>query len=168
MSPEGSAMSDRAVKSNALDVAFPAVAAALKAVVEAERPRLDRLSEAAASAKPGPTKWSAKQVLGHLIDSAANNHQRFVRMQTHRHLDLPGYEQDAWVSLAAYQQRAWGGLVELWAAYNLQLAHLLGHANPAAATHTWRNPDGEVVTLAWVAEDYVRHMRHHLAQIPGR
>jgi hypothetical protein len=168
MSPEGSAMSDRAVRGGAREASFPAVAAALKGLVEAERPRLEGLSEGAASARPGPTKWSPKQVLGHLIDSAANNHQRFVRMQTHRHLDLPGYEQDAWVSLAAYQQREWRGLVELWAAYNLQLAHLLGHANPAAAIHTWRTPDGDVVTLAWVAEDYVRHMRHHLAQIPGR
>lgn len=151
-----------------MEATFPAVAIALEGVVKGERPRLERIPEAAAAAQPGPAKWSAKQVLGHLIDSAANNHQRFVRMQTLRHLDLPGYEQDAWVSIAAYQQRSWSALVELWAAYNLQLAHLLAHANPAAATHTWRSPDGEVVTLAWVAEDYVRHMRHHLAQIQGR
>src|SRR5258707_11286348 len=69
--------------------------------------------------------WSAQQILGHLIDSAANNHQRFVRAQFTDHLEFPGYDQEQWVLAQHYQAEPWPRLLDLWLAYNRHLAHVV-------------------------------------------
>ena len=133
-------------------------------VVEEALPQLRGISEADASAQPAPGKWSQKQILGHLIDSAANNHQRFVRLQTARELTLPGYDQDAWVLANGYQRRLWAELIELWAAYNLHLATVIENMDPAVAEHVWHHPEADY-KLGYLVEDYVTHHLHHLRQI---
>src|SRR2546423_1386049 len=127
--------------------------------------RLREMNEAAASRRPDPDKWSAKETMGHLIDSAANNHQRFVRMQMHPHLELEGYDGDEWVRLQQYQNRPWLDVVGLWESYNRHLANVIRTANPSALKHTWRSPEGKIVDLEFVMRDYVVHMQHHLDQI---
>lgn len=127
--------------------------------------RLKQMTEEAASRRPGPDKWSAKQTIGHLIDSAANNHQRFIRMQMLPHLELEGYDGDEWVRLQKYLDRRWIDLLSLWESYNRHLAHVIRHVDPAALRHTWRSPEGETVDLEFVIRDYVVHMQHHLDQI---
>jgi hypothetical protein len=144
-----------------------AAATHLEALLGVEVPRLSRLSEADASRPRAPGKWSPKEVVGHLLDSAANNHQRFVRLQLQPRLDLPGYEQDAWVRLGGYRDRPWSELVQHWHLYNRGLAHVIRRADPRALGHTWTAPGREPVSLAWLVDDYLRHLRHHLAQIPG-
>src|SRR5262245_20064045 len=84
--------------------------------------RLRAIDDAVASVRPAPGKWSRKEILGHLIDSAANNHQRFVRLQITNRVDLPGYQQDHWVRLQHYQEDKWVDIVSLWQAYNKHLA----------------------------------------------
>ncbi len=127
--------------------------------------RLRRVDEAAASRKPAPGKWSRKEILGHLIDSAANNHQRFVRLQLQGTLELPGYEQDGWVRVSHYQDRPWADLVAFWETYNRNLAEIVRRFDPASLRHTWSDPSGRVLDLEFIARDYVVHMRHHLDQI---
>ena len=127
--------------------------------------QLRRLDEKTASHRSGPGRWSAKEVIGHLIDSAANNHQRFVRLQMQDHLELPGYDGDAWVRIEQYQNRAWLELVSLWESYNRHLAHVIQNIDPATLKHTWRSPEGNIVDLEFVVRDYVVHMQHHLDQI---
>jgi hypothetical protein len=127
--------------------------------------RMRRIDDAEASKRPAPGKWSRKEILGHLIDSASNNHQRFVRLQLTSRIDLPGYEQDDWVSLQRYQDRPWLEIVELWRTYNLQLAALIRNVNPASLTNIWKTPSGKEVDLEYIMRDYVVHLRHHLAQI---
>ena len=127
--------------------------------------RLKEMGEGAASRKPAPDKWSPKETIGHLIDSAANNHQRFVRMQMEKHLELAGYDGDAWVRVERYQDRTWLDLIALWESYNRHLAHLIRTVDPLAPRNTWRSPDGEIVDLEFVMRDYVVHMQHHLDQI---
>ena len=61
--------------------------------------RLATISDEIASYQPATGRWSKKEILGHLIDSAANNHQRFVRAQFVQSLDTPSYEQERWVSI---------------------------------------------------------------------
>src|SRR5256885_11591768 len=84
-------------------------------------------------------KWSAKQIIGHLIDSAANNHQRFVRAQFTDDLIFPGYEQEAWVQVQSYDQEPWLQLVQLWRHYNLHLLHVMS-AVPEAVRTKSRSP----------------------------
>jgi hypothetical protein len=127
--------------------------------------RLRQLDEEAASSRGGPDQWSAKETIGHLIDSAANNHQRFVRLQTHGHLELPGYEGDVWVRVQHYQTMAWSDIVQLWESYNRHLIHLIRNLDPATLSHTWRSPEGEVVTLEFIVRDYVVHMQQHLDEL---
>ena len=125
---------------------------------------MSAIPEDAAAKKPAPNKWSKKEILGHLIDSAANNHQRFMRLQLQAEISLPGYDQDDWVRLNRYQQRTWNEIVTLWSAYNRHLASVIESLDDSALGHVWHSPDGDV-TLEFIASDYVRHLRHHLAQI---
>lgn len=127
-------------------------------------PRFLAIGEDAAGTAPGPEKWSRKQILGHLIDSAANNHQRFIRMQMSRELRFPGYEQTEWVRLNRYAQRPWRELVVLWAAYNRHLADVMESIAPEALGNVWDKGDARH-DLAFVATDYVTHLRHHIEQI---
>ena len=101
---------------------FPAIGAALVETVEAAVPMLRSMSEARAEQPRAPGKWSPKQVIGHLIDSASNNHQRFVRAQEGPSFAGPGYEQDHWVAVQGYQESSWDEIVALWRAYNRHLA----------------------------------------------
>lgn len=68
--------------------------------------KLRDIDEERASRNPTPGKWSFEDIIGHLVDSAANNHQRFVRMQMLPHLELEGYDCDAWVDRQQYQLMA--------------------------------------------------------------
>ena len=137
---------------------------ALASVVAHALPLLSAIPEDAASKKPAPNKWSKKEILGHLIDSAANNHQRFMRLQLQTEISLPGYDQDDWVRLNRYQHRTWNEIVTLWSAYNRHLASVIESLDDSALGHVWHSPDGDV-TLEFIASDYVRHLKHHLAQI---
>ena len=110
--------------------------------------------------KPGG--WSRKEILGHLIDSASNNHQRFVRLTLNETVDLPGYEQAKWVKTQSYNDRPWSELLWFWTTYNEHLAHLIDTVPQAALTHTCRIGGSEPVTLEFLMRDYVRHMQHHI------
>jgi hypothetical protein len=139
---------------------------------------LAQLSENESAESAAPDKWSAKQVIGHLIDSAANNHARFVRAQLEEDLVFPGYEQEEWITLQKYQDESWTQLVGLWRLYNLHLAHLMEQVSNEALTKSrarhnldqiaWKTvPREQPVTLEYFMRDYVGHLKNHLLQIPG-
>jgi hypothetical protein len=135
----------------------------LSAVAVADR--LRQINDAAAAVPRAPGKWSRKQVLGHLVDSAANNHQRFVRLQLTPRIDLPGYDGDGWVRVQRYQDRPWAEIVNLWVAYNTQLSEVIRTVDVNALKHVWHTPDGDDLTLEFLMRDYVVHLRHHIDQI---
>jgi hypothetical protein len=151
-------------------------AAELRTVVDEATPRLMTIGEAAASRSRGPGKWSPKQIVGHLLDSAINNHARFVRAQLQDDLVFPGYDQDGWVRVQRYDQRAWPDLVVAWRTYNQQIADVM-RMTPEAELHRPRPrhnldqigfhplPVGEPATLGLLMRDYVAHVQHHLRQI---
>src|SRR5690242_5356063 len=95
----------------------------LVSTVERARCVLEAISEESAGARRIPEGWSSKEIVGHLIDSAANNHQRFVRAALEGALVWPGYDQNGWVRVQAYQQASWPQLIESWSALNRLLAH---------------------------------------------
>ena len=109
--------------------------------------------------------WSCKQVIGHLIDSASNNHQRFVRAALQGSLEFPGYDQDGCVRVETPQSVSWPLLVTLWANYNLYLAHVIAHLPADKLEAPCRIGDNAPVTLKFLAEDYLTHLLHHLGHI---
>jgi DinB superfamily len=127
--------------------------------------RLLQIGEAKAAEKTGPGRWSRKEILGHLIDSAANNHQRFVRAQLAPQLITPAYEQAEWVALQDYATEPWADLAVLWSAYNRHLLHVLQAIPQNVLWHEVRIGSHAPMTLQEVAVDYVTHLQHHLAQI---
>lgn len=143
-------------------------AAELEQIVAAAEPRLRSLSAEVVSHRPAPDRWTIQEVLGHLIDSAANNHQRFVRAQFTDPLVFPKYEQNEWVAAQQYQAAPWPALVDLWSNYNQHLAHIIRHVNPASLPRICVIGPYEPVTLKFLIEDYVVHLRHHLVKMGER
>jgi hypothetical protein len=115
------------------------VAQHLRKAIEAAKPRLLSLTESSVSEKPYPDKWSVKEILGHLIDSASNNHQRIVRMQEVTNIGTFSYEQLHWVNSQHYRSEPWPELVNIWYFYNKHLAHIIEHIEPKTLTTcaTW-------------------------------
>jgi len=137
----------------------------LRAEVRRAEESLRAMGEDAAVAGRGPGRWVAKEILGHLIDSAVNNHQRFVWGQLVSPLVLPDYDQEAWVALHRYRERPWAELVELWVALNLHLAVVM-EGVPAEKLQTpCRIGDNEPGTLESCMRHYLEHLKHHLQQI---
>jgi hypothetical protein len=127
--------------------------------------RLVDISEETAAARPDPARWSKKEILGHLIDSAANNHQRFIRAQFAPLVELPSYEQEAWVKANGYATEAWPDLVNLWLLFNRHLLHVVKNLPKDAAEHRISLAGKPPVTLYAVIVDYLRHVDNHLGQI---
>jgi len=147
---------------------FESLADELIRVVDQSAPELRAIDGARAGSKPKPDVWSVKEILGHLIDSASNNHQRFVRAQLSAELTIPDYEQNRWVSSQDYQSRPWGELIDLWVHYNHHLAHVIRRIPDAAAGVPCRLGKNEPITLTALVQHYLGHVRHHLEQIEQR
>jgi len=148
----------------------------LRATVDRVAADLLLVSPERAAERPAPDRWSAKEIVGHLIDSAANNHQRFVRARWQDDLVFSGYAQDAWVTEQRYQDAPWPELVTLWRDYNRHLARVMEgvpeeirfrqHRRHNLHEIAWRTvPAGEPATLDYFMRDYVGHLHHHLRQI---
>ncbi|HTD23423.1 MAG TPA: DinB family protein [Terriglobales bacterium] len=147
---------------------FNTIADDLRRTVNEAQGSLQSLSEQETSAHRQPGKWSKKEILGHLIDSATNNHQRFVRAALHGPLIFPGYEQDALAKLQRCNDVEWALLVQLWESYNLYLAHVMAGLPESVANVPCTIGNNPTATLGFIAEDYVAHLKHHLNQIIGQ
>ncbi len=142
-----------------------ALGAELARVVDYTEVSLLQIDEAASGTPLHAGGWSRKQVIGHLIDSASNNHQRFVRAALQGSLEFPGYDQEGCVRVQAVQEMPWPVLIALWASYNRYLAHVVANLPEEALQAPCRIGSGEPVTLQFLAEDYLRHLVHHLQQV---
>lgn len=141
----------------------------LSDTIAKELPNLEALSEDIASAKPGGAgTWSAKQELGHLIDSAANNHIRFVRAALEPEITGLPYAQEGWVDIHGYQNKPWLSTVRFWHSYNTFLADLIDRIPEQKLLTICRIGTSEPVTLQFLIEDYVLHMQHHLDHLLHR
>src|SRR5688572_21889607 len=104
---------------------FASLARELQKVVDDAHVKLQAIAGEGTDRPLANGKWSSRQVLGHLIDSAVNNHHRFIRAQQESPLVFPAYAQQAWVELQGYQDREWTELVSFWYACNGHLAHVI-------------------------------------------
>jgi hypothetical protein len=149
----------------------------LRLTVDRAEPLLKAMADVSGR-RPAPGTWSPREVIGHLIDSASHNHQRFVRARWTNDLVFLGYEQDRWVEAQHYQDAPWHELVALWANYNRHVARVMEAVPVEVRTrpHTrhnlhetaWREYDARAtVTLDEFMDDYVDHLEHHLRQVLG-
>ncbi|MDJ1483054.1 MULTISPECIES: DinB family protein [Xanthocytophaga] len=141
------------------------VADDLLTIVQQAIPLLLAVSAEQASYKPSSEKWSKKEILGHLIDSACNNQQKFVRTMAQEHLDFVGYKQNFWVSAQQYNKAEWNSLVTFWKEYNHHIAHIIAFVDPGVLSHTISIEGTGPFTLEFIMKDYVEHLKHHLKQI---
>jgi DinB superfamily len=148
----------------------------LRRVIERAAPGLRAIDDEISRRPRVPGKWSPAEVIGHLIDSAAHNHVRFVRAQLQEDLVFPGYAQEEFVRLERYREAPWAELVELWRLYNLHIARFMDTAPEQVCVRPRRRhnfgeiafrslPEGEPATLDWLFADYVAHLKHHLSQL---
>lgn len=118
------------------------------------------------SAKPNPNKWSKKEVLGHLIDSAQNNLRRFLVGQYEPDPHIV-YDQDFWVNANNYRSMADSDVIELWKLMNeriIAFLKIMPVENYNRSCNTGKAMPSHH-SLLWLASDYVKHMKHHLNQI---
>jgi len=137
----------------------------LARVVDAAEILLRQVSEPESGRPVLPGGWSRKQLLGHLIDSASNNHQRFVRASLAEALEFPAYDTPGSVRIQAVESAGWPVLVDLWASYNRYLVHVICHLPAAKLEVVCRIGSNAPISLRELAEDYVGHLVHHLDQI---
>lgn len=141
------------------------VADALLQTIDTALPLLQAIGEETASTKPQPGKWSYKEIIGHLIDSACNNQQKFVRCIMQDGVDFVIYEQDEWVATQQYNKANWQELLLEWHHYNRHLAHIIRHTDAALHGHTIYISGKGPFTLGFIMPDYVEHLKHHLKTI---
>lgn len=140
----------------------------LTATIERWRTILLELDESTARHKPTPDRWSIAEVVGHMIDSACNNHQRFIRAQADQADQLRQYDQNAWVLGSNYQQSDWKALVSLWHFYNQHLAQVMRNIPQDAMQTVCTVGSSPPCTLKFLVNDYLDHMEHHLKKIEER
>jgi hypothetical protein len=118
--------------------------------------------------KPAPEKWSKKEILGHLIDSAANNHHRFVKAQIEEDpFTIISYQQNSWVAVQNYNEMDSESLIALWKSYNHHILWIISNFDESKLNTRWEMEDNESSgeTILFLIEAYVDHMDHHLKQI---
>lgn len=148
----------------------------LSQILDEATPQLLARSPEEMQHKTAPSKWSKQEIMGHLIDSAYNNHQRFLRAEEQGKLVFNGYDQVAWVKRNAYQARDWVEIVEFWEAANRHLGHVIASIDPLfllkeTSDHNFhiigmnRPAEGSLSSLSYLIWDYIFHLEHHLKQL---
>jgi hypothetical protein len=148
----------------------------IKNVIDVSEKKIKSLNDRQSANKPLPDKWSAKEILGHLIDSSINNTVRFINGQFTDDFTFSGYDQNKWVEAQNYQNAEWNFLIDLWRSNNLQIVRIVemipGNVlNEPHSKHNfdvieWKEVEKNVpVTLEYLINDYLGHMKHHLKQI---
>ena len=108
-----------------------------------------------------------KQIIGHLIDSASNNHQRMVRLQYTANLIFPDYtrENDMWISIQHHQQENWYEMLQLWKFFNLHIAHIISHTDRSWLNNEWSDGKRDPISLKAVIYEYIAHLTLHINEI---
>jgi hypothetical protein len=139
----------------------------IEKVVNSAYEELIGLSDDAVQRRSSANGWSIKEIIGHLVDSASNNHQRWVRLQIADGLDFPDYQSDneRWVRIQQYNDQAWESLLKLWRFFNLHLSTIVRCVDKECLQNIWVIDEDDTVTLNDLMVDYLRHLNVHLEQI---
>jgi hypothetical protein len=146
---------------------FSKITDEIKKLIDHWEQKLKELPEKTITEKRNKQNRSIKQILGHLIDSASNNHHRFVRLQYNRELIFPDYtkDNDTWIAIQNYQDEKWENLVELWKYFNLHLIHVMINVDTDKLENIWYDGSIIPVSLNNMITGYLEHFRLHLDEI---
>lgn len=136
-------------------------------IIEIWESRLLGLSVDIISNKRNSQNRTIKQLIGHLVDSASNNHQRMVRLQYQSNLIFPDYTQDndLWIAIQNYQDADWNNLVSLWKFYNLHIIQVIRNVDTSKLDNTWTDFEGNQVSLQDMINGYLSHLHLHISEI---
>jgi DinB superfamily len=141
---------------------MPSPAFELEDIIDQHTAALHAMPKDKLSYKPSPSRWSKKEIIGHMVDSAQSNIRRLVVAQYEEN-PLIVYNQDKWVAISNYQNYDVTGLINLWHLLNKHLAVILKNTPAEMMQRTCQTQS--LHTLEWIAEDYIKHLRHHLHQV---
>ena len=144
------------------DTSSEVIAVELDRIIDQHLSALQFIPEETFRHKPSPNKWSKKEILGHLVDSAQSNIRRFIVAQYEEQPKIV-YNQDQWVSITNYQQYNLPDLISLWYLVNKHICHLLKNISPEMANRQIQTE--KLHTVQWIAQDYIKHLLHHLHQV---
>lgn len=113
-----------------------------------------------ADIKLGEDKWTLKEMVGHLIDSASNNHQRFIRLQLENKLTFPAYEAEEWKNVSKLGGIDYGFLIRFWKQYNTFILYIIQQIDHKSLSNYWEL-DNSQKSLEYLVNDYFEHMRFH-------
>jgi len=139
----------------------------IKTVINEWEQKLLLLPEDVITQRRNHQNRTVKQLLGHLVDSASNNHQRMVRLQYNDNLVFPDYTQDndRWIAIQDYQHADWENLVQLWKPFNLHIIHLIEAVDKPKLNNYWTDFEGNKVTLGDMIKGYPWHLNLHINDI---
>lgn len=146
---------------------FSNIANGILQVIETWEPELAGLPIGTITQKRNKQNRSIKQILGHLIDSASNNHQRMIRLQYNTELVFPDYRQDndLWIALQDFENEDWGDLIQLWKYFNRHMIQVIKSVDESKLENYWHDFEGTKVTLLQMIEGYLWHIDLHLNEI---
>lgn len=136
-------------------------------MVEQFHKKLEEVSAELTGIRPAEDSWSLKEIIGHLIDSTSNNHQRFVRLQFGDLLDFPPYEAESWLQAQNYRSMDWKELVKLWYSYNRILLRIIENIDENALENVWVKGE-DALPLNFIVKDFYRHLQWHIGHFEGR
>ena len=137
----------------------------IRELIAVAKPRLLEISPEIVCQKIDRDTWSKQEILGHLIDSTLNNHQRFVRGAQNVAGDFPTYNQDRWVQTQCHNERKWVDLVDLWVQCCFHLSWVIDCLPEGAFNNPCNIGKENPVPLRFIIEDYLRHLKHHIEKI---
>ncbi len=146
---------------------FSNITTGIKKVIETWESELINLPINTITQKRNKQNRTIKQILGHLIDSASNNHQRMIRLQYNPILIFPDYRQDndLWIALQDFQNEDWNNMIQLWKYFNLHMIQVINSVDQSKLDNYWHDIEGTKVTLQEMIEGYLWHIDLHLNEI---
>jgi hypothetical protein len=144
------------------------IARQIRSFISTVQPRLYRMNHEKMGFKPSPHGWPEKEILGHLIDSVANNHQRYAEAVNNVIEQFPAYIRNEWVQIQRYNEISCSFLVTLFSAYNVHLSQAIECIPVDAQSSPCSIGKGEPVALEFVVKDYLRHLKYHIKDILGK
>lgn len=148
----------------------PEITREIIALIDEWYPRLPALDQEQIMCRRNTQNRTAKQILGHTIDSTTNNIHRIVHLQNQNPpLIFPNYaslgNNDRWIEIQDYQNEDWNNMIQLWKYSLLHLCHVIRNVDNTKLSHEWIAGPGEKVTLEAMINDFTRHLRLHLSEI---